>query len=129
MAGLAARESIVMSGEWMDERVRGVKACSSLIPEGGEEKGSQSYAGNEYATPAFPDKHRPLFQPPTYPLELWLLCLAHLQVFCTNPCSRNSWTAYPEIKNTGIGIGYTYALEHLLAPPQKVRFKVSSFSW
>lgn len=78
MAGLAARESIVMSGEWMDSREG--KACSSNTWEGGEsakrERGLWATRTTNYATPAFPDKHRRLFPPPTYPLEDLLLCLS-----------------------------------------------------
>lgn len=91
----------------------------------GEEKGSQSYAGNEYATPAFPDKHRHLFPPPTYALDSGFFVSRIHKLFCANPCSRNSWTAYLEIKkkNTGIGYRYTYSLEHLIVLPQKVCFQ------
>lgn len=82
MAGLAARESIVMSGEWMDSREG--KACSSNTWEGGEsakrERGLWATRTTNYATPAFPDKHRHLFPPPTYPLKD--LASLSLLVFC-----------------------------------------------
>lgn len=103
---------------------RGVKACSSLIPEGGRERVTE-LRGQRICHPRFSRKT------PT------LIPSAHLPTRLLASLSRASTSYFVRIlvqeicglhiskskKNTGIGYRYTYSPEHLLVLPQKVCFQ------